>query len=326
MERAVVRWGIVGCGAVTEVKSGPAYHITTGFTLDAVMRRTAEKAKDYAKRHGVARWYSDAAELIDDPDIDAVYIATPPASHCELALRVAAAGKPCCVEKPMANTVEECERMNAAFEAAGCPLFVAYYRRSLPRFERVVKWLSEGAIGDVQHVSWRLVRPPSMRDLAGGVNWRTDPVQAPGGYFDDLASHGLDLLDFLLGPIHSPLGHALNQRGLYGAVDAVTATWRHRKTITGSGAWHFGGASSEDEVVIYGSLGQIRFAVFGEQPVVLEAACRRESPLIENPDTIQLPHVQNMARALLGEAGHPSTGVSAIRTARVMASLVGSPS
>jgi hypothetical protein len=99
--RDVIRWGIIGCGDVTEVKSGPGFQKSTSSKLVAVMRRNAILAEDYARRHGVPKWYSDADALINDPEVDAVYIATPPGSHLEYALRVAAAGKPCHVETPI---------------------------------------------------------------------------------------------------------------------------------------------------------------------------------------------------------------------------------
>src|SRR5437870_3133005 len=106
-----VRWGMVGCGDVAEVKSGPAFQKANGSTLFAVTRRDRAKAEDFARRHGVPRVHATAAALIDDPGVDAVYIATPPVNHCELAVRVAAAGKPCLVEKPMAMNHAECLRM-----------------------------------------------------------------------------------------------------------------------------------------------------------------------------------------------------------------------
>ena len=112
-----LRWGIIGCGAVTEVKSGPAYQQVPGFVLQAVMRRDAAKAEDYARRHQVPLWFSDADLLINHPDVDAVYIATPPDSHLFYALKVAAAGKICCVEKPMALNTQQCAEQNAAFAA-----------------------------------------------------------------------------------------------------------------------------------------------------------------------------------------------------------------
>ena len=128
-----IRWGILGCGNVTEVKSGPAYQKTEGFIIQAVMRRDGDKAADYANRHGINNYYTEADELINDPEIDAVYIATPPDTHKYYGLKVAQAGKICCIEKPLAPNYKDCMAIQKAFMDKGIPLFVAYYRRSLPR-------------------------------------------------------------------------------------------------------------------------------------------------------------------------------------------------
>ena len=323
----IIRWGILGCGNVTEVKSGPAYQHTPGFAVQAVMRRDAQKAADYASRHQVPVWYSDADALINDPDIDAIYIATPPDSHLFYALKVAAAGKICCVEKPMALNAEECTQMNAAFAAAGQPLFVAYYRRSLPRFLQVKQWLDAGLIGTVRHVQWNFSRSPNPVDLSGAANWRTDPAQAGGGYFVDLASHGLDLLMYLLGDMQQVQGRALNQQGLYAAEDAVTAQWlfapdANGHIATGSGFWHFGADGRRDAVEIIGSLGHIRFSVFQDEALQLSVNGVTESVFIENPAHIQHYHVANIAAHLRGALQHPSTGDSAMRATAVMQQIL----
>src|SRR4051812_2264086 len=106
-----INWGIIGCGDVTEIKSGPAFNKVPGSSLAAVMRRDAEKAKDYASRHNVSRWYSDPYELIADPEVNAVYVATPPSSHQEYAIAALKAGKPVYVEKPMSIDVSSCMNM-----------------------------------------------------------------------------------------------------------------------------------------------------------------------------------------------------------------------
>ena len=131
------KWGFIGCGSVTEIKSGPAYQKINGFELFAVMRRDLEKAKDYAFRHNISNFSNNADALINNPEIDAIYIATPPDSHTYYALKVAEAGKICCIEKPMATTFKECLKITKAFEVKNIPLFVSYYRRSLPRFNKI---------------------------------------------------------------------------------------------------------------------------------------------------------------------------------------------
>ena len=311
-------WGIIGCGKVTELKSGPAYQKTEGFELLAVMRRDHNKAKDYAKRHAVSKFYTDADDLINDPEVDAVYIATPPDSHEYYALKVAAAGKICCIEKPMAPSYKACATINKAFQDKNLPLFVAYYRRSLPRFTQIKSWIDNNQIGNIRHINWHLSKPVNAIDISKAYNWRTDAKIAPAGYFDDLASHGLDLFAFLLGDISQASGIAINQQSLYTAMDAVTASWLHKSGITGSGSWNFGSERRVDEVQIYGSEGKIEFSVFDEKPISLEQNGKTQSLVIEHPENVQLYHVKNIKKHLLNQTIHPSTGETAAHTAWVM--------
>jgi len=318
-----IRWGIIGCGNVTEVKSGPPYQNTEGFELVAVMRRDLEKAADYAKRHGIAKYYSNADDLIYDEEVDAIYIATPPDSHNYYALKVAEAGKPCCIEKPMAPSYSESLEVFKAFEEKKLPLFVAYYRRSLPRFSRIMEWLGANEIGQVRHIRWILTKPPSDVDLSDDYNWRTDNEVAPGGYFDDLASHGLDLFIHFLGDISQANGIALNQQDLYTAKDAITGSWLHKNGITGEATWNFGCDRKEDLVEIYGSRGKISFSVFGEDDIVLDNENGKQKEFIEHPKHVQQFHVENLRNHLIDGKEHPSTGKTALHTSWVMDSILG---
>ena len=319
-----IRWGIIGCGNVTELKSGPAYQLTKGFELNAVMRRDAAKAEDYAKRHHVPKFYSNADELINDTEVDAIYIATPPDSHKYYALKVAEAGKPCCIEKPMASNYEDCLVIHTAFERKKLPLFVAYYRRTLPRFTKIKTWLDDGAIGEVRTVQWTLHKPPSKIDLSQEFNWRTDAQVAPGGYFDDLASHGLDLFNYLLGDIEEARGFSSNQQKLYSAIDCVAAVWQHKTGITGSGNWNFGTCHRQDKVIITGSKGAIQFSIFDNSPLILKNEEGEIKLEIEHPKHIQLHHVEAMRDHLFYEdSDHPSTGISALHTSWVMDKILG---
>ncbi len=313
-----IRWGFIGCGNVTEIKSGPAYQKTEGFKVIAVMRRDLIKAQDYALRHDIPKFYNDAQQLINDKEVDAVYIATPPDSHKDYALRVAKVGKTCCIEKPMAANHADCLKILAAFDHKSLPLFVAYYRRSLPRFNQVRQWLDAGLIGTIRHVEWHLVRPPSTTDISKAYRWRTDPDIAYGGYFDDLAAHGMDLIIYLIGNIKSASGHATNQQGFYQAKDAITGSWQHDNGVTGCGYWNFGCFSDEDKACIYGNEGKIEFSMFKNEPLLLLNRSGRNEVFIENPENIQLYHVQNMRDHLSGVAQHPSTGLTASHTSWVM--------
>ena len=296
---------------------------TEGFELAAVMRRDEIKLKDYAHRHGIEKYYTNADALIHDDDIDAVYIATPPDSHKHYALKVAEAGKPCCIEKPLAPSYRESSLIYEAFKKKDIPLFVAYYRRSLPRFNRIKDWLSENKIGEIRHINWHLSQPPNAVDLSGEYNWRTDPMVAPGGYFDDLASHGLDLFTYFLGEVKEASGISLNQQGLYAAKDAISACWLHKGGITGVAVWNFG-IEPMDRVEIFGSKGKIQFSVFEENPLILDKDGKMIELFIEHPKHVQLPHVENMKKHLLEkDFSHPSSGQTAVHTSWVMHQILG---
>jgi predicted dehydrogenase len=319
----IIRWGIVGCGDVTEVKSGPAYQKTDGFKIEAVMRRDADKAADYARRHGISKFYTNGDDLINDPEIDAIYIATPPDTHKYYGLKVAQAGKICCIEKPLAPNYQDSLAIYEAFAAKNIPLFVAYYRRTLPRFEQIKKWLDSNDIGDVRHMRWHLSKPATPQDLSGEYNWRTDLEIATGGYFDDLASHGLDLFIYLLGNIKEVSGFSLNQQGLYSAKDAAVACWLHESGITGTGSWNFGCCEREDTVEIFGSKGKIVFSIFENEPILLYNEQGQTELFIEHPENVQLYHVKQIQEHLIGNSKHPSSGLTGAHTSWVMDKIIG---
>ena len=318
-----IRWGIIGCGDVTEKKSGPGFQKASGSELVAVMRRTAEKAKDYARRHNVPKWYDDAEQLINDPDVDAIYIATPPETHREYTIRSSAAGKPVYVEKPMARTYNECEEMIAACKTNNVPLFCAYYRRSLPKFLKIKELLESGKIGQPRSLNILLSQMPQA-ELYGTDSppWRVIPEVSGGGFFFDLASHTLDLLDYYFGPILSVFGHADNQMNKYTAEDIVSASFVFENGVLGSGVWCFTSHLEEDRVEIFAEHGKIVFSTFSSEPIKIYSNGKEESLDIHHPEHIQEPHIQSIIDELLGKGKCPSHGESAARTSRVMDKII----
>lgn len=319
----MIRWGVIGCGNVTEIKSVPAYQQVEGFEVLGVMRRNLDLAKDYAKRHKIQSYFNNGEALINNPDIDAIYIATPPDSHHYYALKVAKADKICCIEKPMAPSYQDCVEITNAFKRKKLPLFVAYYRRSLPRFDKVRALIESQIIGNIRHVSWQLYKPANDWDLSKQYNWRTDINIAYGGYFDDLASHGLDLFIHLFGDINEARGISTNQQNLYSSKDNICGSWIHENGITGSGHWNFGAFERKDLVEIIGSAGKIVFSVFGEVPIEVITNNNQESFEIDNPVHIQYYHVANMRKSIITGFEHPSTGATAAHTAWVMDKILG---
>jgi predicted dehydrogenase len=312
--RAVVRWGIIGCGDVTEVKSGPGFQNAEGSRLVAVMRRNGERAQDYARRHGVPRWYDNAAALIADPEVDAVYVATLPDSHADYALAAAAAGKPAIVEKPMARNTTECDRMVMAFAEAKLPLFVAYYIKHMPHIAKLAELIKSGAIGTVTGVTYRLVEPHHKK----GAIWRIDPTLAGAGHFLDVGSHALDLLDFLLGPLEDVSGRASNVASAYAVEDNVALTFRAKGGVIGSMSWNFAGEAHDDTMVITGTKGEILFPMFNQRPLRVGTTAGTAEVEVPYPKTVAQPFIQSVVDDLRGRGHCVSTGASGRRTTDVM--------
>lgn len=311
-----LRWGIVGCGDVCEVKSGPGFRKARGSELVAVMRRDAPQARDYARRHGVPRWYANAGELIADDEVDAVYVATPPGSHRELAEQVAAAGTPCLVEKPMARNTRECEAMIAAFAEAGVPLFVAYYRRCLPRFEKVAKLLPQ--IGSLESVHYELQKRPLVPDDHGQLPWRVRAEDSGGGQFLDMGCHALDLIDHLLGPLHDVSGTAANRGGLHPEEDFVEMRWSHANGARGEAVFDFTANDDADELSFVGADGSLSVSVFADAPVKLTSSAGEELFTVPHPPHVHQPLIQCVVDQLAGTGSCPASAEAALRTSRVM--------
>ncbi|MCT4590270.1 MAG: Gfo/Idh/MocA family oxidoreductase [Carboxylicivirga sp.] len=320
-----IKWGIIGCGNVTEVKSGPAFNKVEGSQLQMVMRRDLEKAESYANRHGVPSFTNDADELINHPDINAVYIATPPGSHAEYAIKAMQAGKAVYVEKPMAATSEQALQMLNVSQQTGVPLFVAYYRRTLPGFLKVKELIESDAIGQTLYVNMRLIRPARPYEKESKeVVWRLQPEHSGGGIFYDLASHQLDFLDFLFGPIKTVFGVAANRGGYYEVEDTVSASMQFENGVVGNGIWSFVShkEAEEDIIEIVGTRAKIVLSSFQHTPIELY----KDGELIEypylNPENIQYNLITQVVRQLQGIGSCVSTGASAIRTNKVMQKIV----
>ena len=310
-----IRWGMIGCGAVAEVKSGPGFYKASHSALVAVTNRDAKKAQSFAARHGVAKTYDSNEEMAADPGIDAIYIATPPSSHKSLSLLVARAGKHVYVEKPMAMRFEECREIVDACEQQGVRLFVAFYRRAMPRFLKIKEWIDSGAIGEVRNVRAVQHQPPATEDLSRAtLPWRLSPKVAGGGKFLDMGIHELDLFDFLFGAIEEVHGIASNQAGLYDVEDTVTATWRHASGVQGYGSWCYVCGQGEDFIEIVGSSGTIRFEFFSDKPVRMVNAEGEHWADIANPAHVQQPFIQSIVDDLNGGAPCPGSVESAVRS------------
>lgn len=323
----LLKWGFIGCGEVTEKKSGPAFNLVEGSEVVAVMSRNKDKARSYAERHNVKKWYTDAQDLIDDPEVNAIYIATPPSSHATFAILSMRAGKPVYVEKPMAASYDDCTRINRVSEQTGVPCYVAYYRRYLPYFRKVKEIIRNKTIGDIMNVQVRFSCPPRNLDYSATASlpWRLQPDIAGGGYFYDLAPHQLDLLQDLFGVIIEAEGMCANRAGLYSAEDSVSACFRFENGLPGSGSWCFVGHESaqEDRIEVIGDKGMLCFSVFNYDPIQLVTSDGTTSISVPNPPYVQLPLIKAVIESLQGFGTCSCTSVSATPVNWVMDRILG---
>lgn len=323
----LLKWGFIGCGEVTEKKSGPAFNLVEGSEVVAVMSRNKDKARSYAERHHVKKWYTDAQELIDDPEVNAIYIATPPSSHATFAILSMRAGKPVYVEKPMAASYDDCTRINRVSEQTGVPCYVAYYRRYLPYFKKVKEIIRNKTIGDIMNVQVRFSCPLRNLDYSATASlpWRLQPDIAGGGYFYDLAPHQLDLLQDLFGVIIEAEGMCANRAGLYSAEDSVSACFRFENGLPGSGSWCFVGHESaqEDRIEVIGDKGMLCFSVFNYDPIQLVTSDGTTSISVPNPPYVQLPLIKAVIESLQGFGTCSCTSVSATPVNWVMDRILG---
>lgn len=307
---AKINWGIIGCGDVTEKKSGPAFNKVVNSSLLAVMRRDADKAADYACRHNVGQWYSDAAALMDNENINSIYIATPPSSHTEYAITALNRGFNVYVEKPVTRSAEEARQISACVKQhPSQKLTVAHYRRALPMFLKVKQLLEDKIVGEVRTVQirmWQSRKPPLIAKVA--VNWRVQPEISGGGYFHDLAPHQLDLMLFYFGSPEKYQGFSLNQSGASAADDHVCGQILFKNNIVVNGSWCFNVAENQttDTCEIIGTKGRIIFPFFGNY-ITWKADEEEQTMNFTHPEHIQQPMIEKVVAYFNNEGPNPCT-------------------
>lgn len=294
-----IRWGMIGCGAVTEKKSGPGFYKARGSSLEGVFGRSITKAQDYARRHQIPKVYQRIEDLLEDPHIDAIYIATPPKFHKEYALACMKHGKIPYIEKPLGMNVEECKEILEQSKVLGIPAFVAYYRRGMEKFNKVKALLDEKAIGEIRAVNVRHLMQPLASDLnADTLHWTVKANETKGGRFIDMGTHIVDILEFLLGKIVEVSGSASNMGNLYEVEDTVVAQFKFESGVLGTGIWCYVAPENVDEVCIIGSKGSLRFSVMDYSAVVLKVEGQEMQFEFEEPEHVSQPYIQSIVDEL----------------------------
>jgi len=317
-----IKWGIIGCGNVTEVKSGPAFNKVKNSSLVAVMRRDGAKAKDYASRHHVPKWYDDAKELINDKDVNAIYIATPPSSHESYALAAFQAGKPVYVEKPMSLNYSSALNMVKAANETNMKLCVAHYRRGQPYFNKIKQIIDDKIIGEIRFANLAFYKKQLSKEELEltGNKWRVDAGVSGGGLFHDLAPHQLDLMYYFFGQADYAKGIAINQSRLYNADDALAGNIVFKNGVLFNGLWSFNVSEydEKDECEIVGSEGSISFSVFNEQKISLKKNGTTEIISFTPPQHVQQPLIEKVVEYFLDKGPNPSSGSEGAEVMRLL--------
>ncbi len=312
-----INWGIIGCGNVAEMKSGPAFNKVAGSKILAVMRRDGNKARDYAMRHNVPFWYTNAMEIINHPDINCIYVATPPSSHPDYAIQALRKGKSVYVEKPMAARYTDCLSMHETARTTGQPLYIAYYRRYLPYFLKVKEILDSGILGTIVYADMVIHNAPRPEEFQKEtLSWRVIPDIAGGGHFYDLACHQIDLMQWFFGDVEMASGKTYHKKNLYPAEDTVIARIDFKSGVSVNGRWCFVGSEKEhiDLITIFGTQGSVVFSTFDFNPIRLHSGKGEEIFLPENPENIQYGFIRNMVEELQGLRPVNTNSESATRT------------
>lgn len=317
-----INWGIIGCGDVTEIKSGPAFAKVKNSSLVAVMRRDGVKAKDFAQRHKVPKWYDDANKLINDPEVNAIYIATPPSSHEAYAIAAIDAGKPVYVEKPMTINAETANKITRYADSKKVKLTVAHYRRAQPLFMKIKHLLDDKAIGDIRFARLDYFKKSLTSDelLQPKTTWRIDPLISGGGLFHDMAPHQLDLMNYFFGPVEKAAGIAINQSAVHIVDDVVVGNIQFKKGVAFSGLWCFDAPAGEekDYCEIIGASGKISFSVFDAQPLILAVKGKLEEFSFDILPHVQEPMIEKVVDYFLNKGPNPCSGADGLEVMKLM--------
>lgn len=316
MNMKKITFGIIGCGNVTEVKSGPAFQKLPSTKLKWVMRRNMEKVKDYARRHQVKHYTIDYKDILTDDEVDAVYIATPPHMHKFYTLEAARHKKDVYVEKPMALSVEDAKEMMSVCREEGVKLFVAYYRRGQSKFRKVKELLEGDEIGEIRSFSYQYASP--VPELNPDRPWLYKKEFAGGGKLYDVGSHMIDLIIFLFGDVKYAAGFSSNQSEVLEVEDNTSGMIVFNNGVQGTLQMTFNGNEDEDVLTVVGERGTLKFGIMNTEPVRIIKDGKEQELVFPDLEHVQMPLISLVADAMSGEGDLDATGLYGLKTQEVL--------
>ena len=318
-----VNWGMIGCGQVTETKSGPGLYKSENSSLEGVYGRVYERAVDYIHRHQLKKAYRTVDELLADPKVNAVYIATPPKFHKDYALACLRAGKIPYVEKPLALTLKECLEIKALSERLDIPVYVAFYRRGLDKFIKIKELLAQNSIGQVRYIYVAQTMRVEESELdKKNLPWRVVPEISGGGKFLDMGVHVLDCLIWYFGEMEFINGIVENRGHYYDADDTIIANFKFKNGLIGSGTWCYVADKNINEVQIVGDRGRIIYDGLSATCFYLEKDGVQEIFNFIDPEHVAMPYQQAIVNEMIGKVNSFANFNDAINLAAMTDSLL----
>ncbi|MFC1483433.1 Gfo/Idh/MocA family protein [Candidatus Neomarinimicrobiota bacterium] len=295
-----IRWGLIGCGDIAEKRVAPAFVELNSCDLIAVNRADYDQAESFAQDFGATKWYRHHEQLIADPEIDAVYIATPVHVHAEQTIAAAEAGKHVLCEKPMAMNVAECDRMITTCNSAGIKLGIAYYRHFYPVVLRAKELVDDGEIGEVILAQVNAFEWFNLKE-GDPSYWRMVKDQAGGGPMFDFGCHRLEVLLHILGSIST-----LN--GLHGNVlydrkmeDTTVTCFQFERRTLGTICITHGAFEPQDTLDIFGSKGSIHIPVLNQGDLIFVKAGNTGSETHPPHHNFHLPLIEDFTQSILND-------------------------
>lgn len=313
-----INFGIIGCGDVTEKKSGPAFKKIEGSDLTMVMRRDEAKLIDYAKRHDIKKYTTDYKELLSDKNVDAIYIATPPKYHHYYVLEAAKYKKPIYVEKPMALTVKECEEMINICKEYQTSLYVAYYRRGQEKFNYVKNLIINKSLGKIRSFhyvfSQELIKTPNR-------DWLFKSEESGGGQLYDIGSHMVDMFLYLFGEVKTVVGLSVNQTKVHQVNDVTSGFMIFENGVQGSIQLTFNASINEDKLVVIGSKGSAEFSIMSGNTISVMKNGVTNDVHFKELEHVQQPFIQQVVDSIHGKNNLDTTGIAGLKTQKILESL-----
>ena len=324
----MVNWGLIGCGDISNKRVAPAIKSQPQSRLLAAMSPYKSELDSFGEKYNVQKKYLELDSMLQDKEIDAVYIATPIFLHYEPALKALKSGKHVLVEKPMALTNQECEVLIKEAEKQNATLGVAYFRRFFPKLKEVKRIINEGIIGDIIQIRI-LYHTWYNPDRSDPKAWRVEKAKAGGGPLWDMGSHKFDLMVDLVGMPESVCSIATTQTHCYEVEDSCSVIMEMENKAHCLASFNWNSRLWSDEFEILGTLGRIKLAPCDSEnievqlnPKILKGLGKEiTNTMIPNHQNVHYPVIDDFVNAVLEGREPVVSGKEGYKTNKILSAV-----